>query len=258
MNLLDTIIAQKKREVAKRKKAFPVKTLESGRYFERKTRSLAKSILDTRKTGIIAEFKRKSPSRGWINGCDSVESVTQGYTAFGASGISILTDYTFFGGSLDDLLAARDNDLPLLRKEFIIDAYQVIEAKAFGADAILLIASCLDRKSIREFTNLAGSLGMEVLLEIHDEEELDAILPGIGLVGVNNRNLKTFETDLEQGVRLVSMLGDDVVKVAESGIGSVEDLLYLRRQGFQGFLIGEYFMRQQNPAQAFKDFSYAL
>ena len=258
MNILEKIIAYKHKEVARRKKAFPLATLESGRYFSRTPLSLARSILDSRKTGIIAEYKRKSPSKGVINDRDSVEAVTRGYMAYGASGISILTDHRFFGGSPDDLLAARDNDLPLLRKEFVIDEYQVIEAKAFGADAILLIAACLPKEDVIKLSGLAGSLGMEVLLEIHNAAELDHICDGISLVGINSRDLKTFAVNMENAVKLVDQIDNRFVKIAESGINSVSDVQYLRSHGFQGFLIGEYFMRQERPVQAFKEFSYAL
>ncbi|HET7899479.1 MAG TPA: indole-3-glycerol phosphate synthase TrpC, partial [Flavisolibacter sp.] len=175
MNILETIIEYKKGEVAQRKKEWPVAVLEKERFFQRETFSLKKSLLDQRKTGIIAEFKRKSPSKGTINNRDSVEAVTKAYFGYGASGISILTDYEFFGGSLDDLVAARDNGLPLLRKDFMIDEYQLIEAKAFGADVILLIAACLSPQEVKTLSTAAKGLGLEVLLELHDETELDHI-----------------------------------------------------------------------------------
>ena len=258
MNLLQNIIAEKRKEVDEKKLSTPAKQLEKGRFFQREPLSLKSCVLDDRKTGVIAEFKRKSPTKGVINNRHSVEAVTRAYMGYGASGISILTDYHFFGGSLDDLVAARDNDLPLLRKDFIIDEYQVLEAKAYGADAVLLIAACLQVEEVKTLSRIARNNGMEVLLEIHGEEELDHLVEGIDLVGINNRNLKTFEVNLEQGVKLVSQLGDDKVKIAESGINSVADVHYLKAHGFDGFLIGEYFMRQEDPAFAFKEFSYAL
>ena len=258
MNILETIVAHKRKELEQRKAEVSTAELEQGRYFNRNTLSLKRSIMNPSKTGIIAEYKRKSPSKGIINNRDSVEAVTNAYTAFGASGISILTDYQFFGGSLDDLISARDNGVPLLRKDFMIDEYQLYEAKAFGADVILLIAACLSPEEVKQLAGKAKSLGLEILLELHDESELAHIHPDIDLVGVNNRNLKNFEVDLEHSVRLSEQIGDDFVKVAESGINDVKNIQYLKQYGFKGFLIGEYFMKQKSPAEAFKNFSYAL
>lgn len=258
MNILDEIIAFKKKEVEERKREISISELEKGRFFKRNTLSLKGSILSPRKTGIIAEYKRASPSKGVINNKDSVEAVTKAYAGFGASGISVLTDYKFFGGSLDDLLAARDNDIPLLRKEFIVDEYQIVEAKAYGADAILLIAACLSPQEVKTMANIAKDLGLEVLLELHEESELQHINEQIDLVGVNNRNLKTFDVSLEHSVRLSQKIGTGFVKVAESGINDVKNIHYLRQHGFKGFLIGEHFMRQKNPMEAFKNFTYEL
>ncbi|HVF82130.1 MAG TPA: indole-3-glycerol phosphate synthase TrpC [Flavisolibacter sp.] len=258
MNILETIIAHKKEEVAKRKGDVPVAELERGRYFNRTTSSLRKFILNERKTGIIAEFKRRSPSKGIINNRDSVEAVTKAYYGYGASGISILTDHKFFGGSLDDLLSARDSELPLLRKDFTIDEYQVVEARAFGADVILLIAACLTPQEVKNLSVAAHNLELEVLLELHDETELDHICDSIDMVGVNNRNLKNFEVDLEHSVRLAQKIDDRFIKVAESGINDVANIHYLKQHGFKGFLIGEHFMKQDNPMQAFKNFTYEL
>lgn len=258
MNILETIIEHKKGEVAQRKKDWPTAVLEKERFFNRPTLSLKKSLLDTSKTGIIAEYKRKSPSKGVINNRDSVEAVTKAYFGYGASGISILTDHHFFGGSLDDLVAARDNSLPLLRKDFTIDEYQLLEAKAFGADVILLIAACLTPEQVKRLSLAAKNLGLEVLLELHDETELDHICDSVDLVGVNNRNLKTFEVDLEHSVRLANRIDDGFIKVAESGINDIKNIQYLKKHGFHGFLIGEYFMKQASPMMAFKEFSYQL
>lgn len=258
MNILEEIIAYKKDEVEQRKRQTPVRELERGPYFSRPVRSLKQSVLDPAKTGIIAEFKRRSPSKGIINSQDSVESITRFYTAYGASGISVLTDQKFFGGSLDDLLAARENSIPILRKDFMIEEYQVIEAKAFGADVILLIAACLSTMQVKSLAATAGNLGLEVLLEIHDEAELDHIQPGVDLVGVNNRNLKNFSVDLEHSVKLAGKIGHGYIKIAESGIQGVQDIHYLKEHGFNGFLIGEYFMKQENPGLAFKNFTHAL
>jgi indole-3-glycerol phosphate synthase len=258
MNILEKIIAQKKTEVAQRKKERPISNLEKERFFSRQTLSLKASLLDEKKTGIIAEYKRKSPSKGIINDRDSVEAVTRAYFGYGASGISILTDLEFFGGSLDDLMAARDNTIPLLRKDFMIDEYQLVEAKAFGADVILLIAACLTQQEVKSLSMAAKDLGLEVLLELHDQTELEHICDTVDMVGVNNRNLKTFEVDLEHSVRLAQQIDDRFIKVAESGINDVANINYLKQYGFRGFLIGEYFMRQTSPMMAFKDFTYQL
>lgn len=258
MNILEKIIAHKREEVAERKKEVDVRTLEQGRFFERPTYSLKQFISDPEKTGIIAEYKRKSPSKGIINNRDSVEFVTRMYAAYGASGISVLTDYNFFGGSLDDLVAARDNDVPLLRKEFMVDEYQIVEAKAFGADVILLIAACLSPNEVKDLATAARKLNLEVLLELHDESELGHICNEVDLVGVNNRNLKNFEVDLEHSVRMAEKIGDGFIKIAESGINDVKNIRYLKEHGFKGFLIGEYFMKQEDPGKAFKEFTYSL
>jgi indole-3-glycerol phosphate synthase len=258
MNILETIIENKKGEVAQRKKDWPVAVLEKERFFNRQPFSLKKFLLNERKTGIIAEYKRQSPSKGIINNRDSVEAVSKAYFGYGASGISILTDHRFFGGSLDDLVAARDNSLPLLRKDFMIDEYQVIEAKAFGADVILLIAACLTPEEVKTLSVAAKNLGLEVLLELHDASELEHICDTVDLVGVNNRNLKNFEVDLEHSVRLAQQIDDQFIKVAESGINDVKNIHYLKQYGFRGFLIGEYFMKQPSPMMAFKEFTYQL
>lgn len=258
MNILEEIIAYKRKEVEHRKQDVPVADLEQGRFFNRETLSLKEFLVKPRKTGIIAEFKRRSPSKGIINNKDSVEAVTKAYAAYGASGISVLTDHHFFGGSLDDLISARDNGVPLLRKDFMIDEYQLIEAKAYGADVILLIAACLSPAEVKQLAASAKKLNLEVLLEIHTESELTHICSDVDLVGVNNRNLKTFEVDLEHSVQLAEKIDDSFLKVAESGINDVKDIHYLQQHGFKGFLIGEYFMKQKSPAKAFKDFSYML
>lgn len=258
MNILETIIEHKRGEVARRKLDWPVAQLEKERFFNRQTLSLKESLLNERKTGIIAEYKRKSPSKGIINNKDSVEAVTKAYNGYGASGISILTDRDFFGGSLDDLVAARDNSIPLLRKDFMIDEYQLVEAKAFGADVILLIAACLSPLEVKTLSASAQNLGLEVLLELHDESELEHICDTVDLVGVNNRNLKDFAVDLEHSVRLAQKIDDKFIKVAESGINDVKNIHYLKQFGFKGFLIGEHFMKQASPMAAFKEFSYQV
>jgi indole-3-glycerol phosphate synthase len=259
ITILDEIIAGKKKEIASCKELFPANELKEIPLFNRETLSLKKSVLDPHKTGIIAEFKRKSPSKGMINDHAFVDDVTQGYAAAGASGLSILTDFNFFGGSIDDLLIARQiNQIPILRKEFIIDEYQLIEAKAHGADAILLIAACLTAKDIARLFQFAHNLGLEVLLEIHDQEELEKIGNSADLIGINNRNLKTFEVNLEHSKSLIKQLPGDLPKIAESGISSPETIADLKQHGFDGFLIGENFMKTSNPGRAFNDFVNAI
>jgi len=255
MNILDTIIAHKKIEVAKAKGIQSIKSLEKTSYFSASKISLKEYVLKNDKSGIIAEFKRKSPSKGIINETATVEKVTTGYMNAGASALSVLTDTNFFGGTNDDVLAARKvNDIPILRKDFTIDEYQIIEAKAIGANAILLIAAVLTKAEIKQFTTLAHNLGLEVLLEIHTNEELDKYISEISVVGINNRNLKTFEVDFDNAIRLAKSLPMDTVKIAESGISDYKNIDYLRTQGFDGFLIGENFMKTENPGHACKEF----
>lgn len=254
MNILDTIIAHKRVEVAKRKQETSIAELEKGKFFAEETLSLKKFLLDKNKTGIIAEFKRRSPSKGMINDKATVEEVTRAYAEYGASGISILTDQEFFGGSLDDLLAATINEVPLLRKDFMIDEYQLVEAKACGADVILLIAACLSVAEVKQMAATAKSLGLEVLLEVHNEEELEHICEQVDLVGVNNRNLKTFEVSIDISLDLINRIPGEKPAIAESGISDVDTIVTLRQAGFKGFLIGENFMKQSSPSIAFADF----
>lgn len=254
MNILDTIIAQKRIEVEEAKSKHSITELEHRPYFNKETLSLKDHLLDEGRTGIIAEFKRRSPSKGVINDKARVEDITTAYAQYGASGLSVLTDTSFFGGSMDDLVAARVNTVPLLRKDFMVDEYQLLEAKAFGADAILLIAACLTPQEVKSLAQSAKSLGLEVLLELHDDSELEHVCADVDLVGVNNRNLKNFAVDLEHSVRLAEQIGDEFVKVAESGISEVKNIHYLKGFGFRGFLIGEHFMRQADPGTAFKNF----
>lgn len=254
MNILDKIILDKKREVELKKALIPVSQLEISALFGARTQSLSKNLRNNL-IGIIAEHKRRSPSKSIINNSFSVEEVVIGYQNGGASGISVLTDGKYFGGSLDDLLLAKaSTNIPLLRKEFIIDEYQILEAKSFGADTILLIAAVLDRTEIKQLSEFAQSLGLEVLLEVHDREELDkSIMPSIDMIGVNNRNLKTFEVTIEYSKELAFHIPDEFVKVSESGIDSTESILELQQYGYQGFLIGEHFMKTENPGKAAKE-----
>lgn len=254
MNILDTIIAQKRIEVAERQAIRSLEDLQKMPLFSRPTRSLKQSLLDPSKTGIIAEYKRKSPSKGIINATATVEAVTAAYTANGASGLSVLTDEPFFGGTLQDLVAARVNEVPILRKDFMISEYQLTEARAFGADVILLIAACLSPEEVRQLAVKAKELDLEVLLEIHNEAELEHICPEVDLVGINNRNLKDFEVDINKSLKLLNMLPTNKPAVAESGIHSVDTIVTLQQAGFKGFLIGERFMKAADPSIAFADF----
>lgn len=259
MNILDKITLDKRKEVALRKGLIPISQLEQSVLFERQTISLAKNLKNS-KSGIIAEHKRRSPSKSVINNSLSVQDVAQGYENAGVCGMSVLTDGKYFGGSLDDLLTARAScNLPLLRKEFIIDEYQILEAKAYGADVILLIASILTRNEIKQFSEFAKRLDLDVLLEVHNEEELHkSIMPSLDMLGVNNRNLKTFEVSLETSKNLSSIIPDDFVKVSESGISTVEAIKELQPYGYQGFLIGENFMKTDNPGESAKEFIKGL
>ena len=256
MTILDQILEHKRKEVEERKSLYPVKLLQQSIYFPTSCVSLKKYLLREDKSGIIAEIKRKSPSKGVINPHVSVERTSIGYMQAGASALSILTDKQFFGGSNDDLTTARKfNFCPILRKDFIIDEYQIIEAKSIGADAILLIAAALEPKKLKELCAFAHSLGLEVLMEVHDDVELSNNLEaGADLIGVNNRNLKTFELSVETSKRLSKLIPDSVVKVSESGIESPEEILNLKDYGFRGFLIGQTFMQNSRPERAAMDF----
>ncbi|MCP1997372.1 indole-3-glycerol phosphate synthase TrpC [Flavobacterium sp. HSC-61S13] len=250
MKILETIKQQKIIEVRERRSLYPIKLLEQSRYFETACVSLKGYIHSEKHQGIIAEFKRKSPSKGNINVYADVEKISLGYMQAGASALSVLTDETFFGAKKQDLPTARKlNYCPILRKDFIIDEYQLIESKAMGADTILLIAKILTPAQIAQFTTLAHQLGMEVLLEIHTETEiLDNIHTHADLVGINNRNLNSFEVDVENSIRLAGLLPEGVVKIAESGLESAAVIKTLKNNGFSGFLIGEYFMKTADPA----------
>jgi indole-3-glycerol phosphate synthase len=254
MNILDTIIEYKKGEVKSKKEKVKIADLERSNFFGRKTFSIKDFLLDENKTGIIAEFKRKSPSKGIINDKADVVSVTKGYADNGASCLSVLTDEHFFGGSDNDLIKARINHIPILRKEFIVDEYQIIEAKSIGADLILLIAACLTPKEVKQLASFAKQLGLGVLLELHDEEELAHICDETDLVGINNRNLKTFVVDIERSLRMAEQIPAGKIKVAESGISSVENITVFKENGFNGFLIGENFMKEADPTIAFARF----
>ncbi len=256
MNILDKIVARKIEEIASAKAKKTIKDLEKSLGFNRETYSLKDFLTDPSKTGIIAEFKRKSPSKGIINDKVSVEEVTKGYAAAGASSLSVLTDHDFFMGHEDDLIAARTvNEIPILRKDFMIDEYQIIEAKALGADIILLIAACLTPKELLNFAKLAKSLGLSTLLEVHNREELDRSLnPYLDVIGVNNRNLKDFTVSIETSISLAEIIPTEFLKISESAISNPETIKMLKKVGFDGFLIGENFMKTDNPGEAMQEF----
>lgn len=256
MDILEKIIAHKKAEIEPFKKLSPVSRFEREGFFrDVRTRSLVHHLLLPQGTGIIAEFKRKSPSKGWFKTRElEVEPVVTAYNK-AAAGISVLTDNEFFGGDLDDLIQTKVvTDIPVLRKDFIVDPWQIAEARAFGADVILLIAACLTPAQVKEYAAYASSIGLESILEIHNEEELGHICEEVSMVGVNNRNLKTFEVDIQTSLQLRKYIPAGKPAIAESGITSVETIVSLKQAGFLGFLIGENFMKTETPAIAFADF----
>jgi len=258
MNILDTIVAKKKIEVANNKRSKNTSALEKEILFKKDTKSFKDFLLRKDKTGIIAEFKTKSPSKGIINDVSSVEEFTADYAKYGSSAISVLTDEEFFGGTINDLLKATVVDIPVLRKDFIVDEYQLIESKAYGADIILLIAACLTKKEVKSLATIAKNIGLNVLLEIHTEAELEHICDEVDVTGINNRDLKTFKVDLNHSIELCRKIPADMIKISESGIDDVKTIMYLKENGFSGFLMGEKFMKESNPGNAFRDFVSAI
>jgi len=255
MSILDQIVSYKRDEINERKRLYPLELLRKSVFYASPCVSLAHYVQRPDKSGIIAEFKRRSPSKGIINNHAEVEKTSIGYMQAGASALSVLTDSHFFGGSNKDLEIARKfNYCPVLRKDFIIDEYQLFEAKSIGADAVLLLASVLSKDEIARFTRIVHELGMEVLLEFYGEDELDKYDDKVDLVGINNRNLKSFEVDFDHAVRMAAKLPERAVKIAESGIRHAEDILMLKKSGFDGFLIGELFMREVSPEAACRKF----
>lgn len=254
-NILEQIVQDKRKEVAAREQLFPASYWEKSPLFQRQAFSL-KETLSTSGPQIIAEHKRRSPSKAVINQKVQVPEVVQGYERAGVSALSVLTEGPYFGGSLDDLVYARYCcRLPILRKDFFVDPYQITEAKAHGADAILLIAAVLDRGQIKKLSEHAHQLGMEVLLEVHNAEELDkSLMPGLDCIGVNNRNLKTFEVSLETSYSLKAMIPASAVAVSESGLQDLSDIQQLHQAGFEGFLMGERFMKENDPGKAAQSF----
>jgi indole-3-glycerol phosphate synthase len=257
MTILDKIIAFKKTEIAKIKAEVPVKKLVESPNFGREVFSLKKSLLEVGSTGIIAEFKRQSPSKGILNDTATIAEVTNGYLDANVAAQSILTDTSFFGGTMADLMEARviNQQKPILRKDFIVDGFQIVEAKAIGADVILLIASCLTSEELKNYGNLAADIGLEVLYEVHTQADLDRINDlDHKIIGINNRNLKTFEVDLENSMKLADQIPDTCIKISESGISDPRIITGLKEYGFQGFLIGESFMKEENPGAACQEF----
>ncbi|MEL6867565.1 MAG: indole-3-glycerol phosphate synthase TrpC, partial [Bacteroidota bacterium] len=223
MDILTKIVAHKKEEIARRKALYPIPLLEQSIYFNTPAVSLKTYICRKDKSGIIAEFKRRSPSKGNINPYAKVEEVSIAYMQAGASALSVLTDEQFFGGRNEDLTEARKfNFCPILRKEFIIDEYQLVEARSIGADAVLLIAECLDKASVKALAKEAKRLGMEVLLEVHSLEQLDKLNEFVDIVGVNNRNLKDFTVSINNSLELAKAIPSDFVRISESGISDPE------------------------------------
>lgn len=257
-DILSEIIANKRFEVDLQKQTISLEQLQEGIGDIPMARSM-KQALSSSSSGIIAEFKRRSPSKGWIKQDACPEEIVPSYVAAGASALSILTDEKFFGGSLKDIRTVRPLvDIPILRKDFIIDEYQLYQAKIVGADAVLLIAAALEKDKCQQLTEQAHVLGLEVLLEIHSTEELSYINKEVDMVGINNRNLGTFITDIENSFRLAGQLPQDTVLVSESGISNPEVVKQLQANGFRGFLIGETFMKTPQPGETLQSFIQSI
>jgi len=256
-NILEKIVEKKREEIARQKEATSDKHLIM--MIEDKPCVSFKEALCKSDTGIIAEFKRRSPSKGWIFEEARADVIVPDYEAKGATAVSVLTDQPFFGGSLNDLKTVRSMvGLPLLRKDFIIDEYQLLQAKAFGADVVLLIASALTVAQTKELATAAKSLGLEVLLEIHTESELEYLMDEVDVVGINNRNLSTFVTDVQASFALGALIPNNFVKISESGISDPKVVMQLREAGFKGFLMGENFMKTDHTGKALGEFIYQL
>lgn len=261
MNILDTIVEHKRKEVAYTRSIITESDLQQTEAFKKPCYSLKKTLTATGSSGIIAEFKRKSPSKGWINKDQLVIPTIRGYQVAGAAGVSILTDAEFFGGGLEDVIAVRTEEqfsIPVLRKDFIIDEFQVLQTKSLGADVMLLIAAILTIDEVYKLASKAKALGLEVLLEIHSSNEIGHINEYIDFVGVNNRNLKTFEVDIQKSLELAPLIPNDKIMISESGINHAKDVILLKEHGFKGFLVGDRFMREKDPMRACEDFIKSL
>jgi len=258
-NILAEIIAKRKQTVARLKQHIPVQAWEMMPGFLKKTKSLRKILEAGTSTGIIAEFKRASPSKGIINDHADVPDVTAAYEFHGAAALSVLTEPLFFNGNNDDLMnAAITATIPVLRKDFIFDKYQVTESKALGADVILLIAACLKPGDVKDLAIFAKQLNLEVILEIHSEAELGHICSEVDMVGVNNRDLKTFSLDINRSIELGKKIPAGKIKIAESGIEDAQTIRLFKEAGFSGFLMGGKFMSSANPGAAFEQFVQKL
>lgn len=258
-NILEQIVEKRKETVAQLKSIVPIEAWEMMPFYDRACLSLKANLLNESFTGIIAEFKRASPSKGVINADADIFDVVLDYQVNGAAAISVLTEPVYFNGTNDDLMDTRNLiDIPLLRKDFIFDEYQIAESKAFGADVILLIAACLSAGEVKRLATFANNIGLEVLLELHDETELEHICDATTLIGINNRNLKTFEVDIERSLRMAEKIPGDKIKIAESGIDDVETIKVFKDAGFKGFLMGEHFMKEKDPGAAFEQFVQKL
>ena len=255
-SILDQIMANRRQEVDLQKQKIPLLELKASIDLSISRNSLSDRLLLKESSGIIAEFKRRSPSKGIINGRVLPEIVTKGYAEAGVSGISVLTDSVYFGGSTSDFQVARiaNPRTPMLRKDFMVDEYQIFESRLMNADVILLIAAVLEKSEISRFTSIAHDLGMEVLLELHDESEIQKIDDKVDMIGINNRNLKDFKVDLDRSLQLLDKLPAEAIKISESGLSDPETVDYLRSRGFQGFLMGENFMKTEDPSLACIDF----
>ena len=253
MSILREIVLNKRKEIDFLKKNRPISKIEKSQYFNREVISLKKSLIE--KSGIISEFKRKSPSKPNINLDAEVITITRGYELSNSSGISILTDSKYFGGSNEDITSVRSEiNIPILRKDFILDEYQIIESKSLGADVILLIAASLSKEDVKNLSRFAKTFDLQVILEIHSEDELSYLCDSIDVVGVNNRNLKNFETDINNSINIAGMIPSSFLKISESGISTSKEILRLKEYGFDGFLIGENFMKKEDPVFACNDF----
>jgi indole-3-glycerol phosphate synthase len=252
MSILKEILDHKSQEVKVQRAKVSEKSLEDRLYFKKPIVSMKVHLKSLDKIGIISEIKRSSPSEGSINSNIDVEHLSKGYIEAGASALSVLSDYKYFGGTLDDVLTARKfNDCPILRKEFIVDEYQLLEARSVGADCILLIAAALSEKRCNELADFAKSIGLEVLLEVHNKQEIDShISASVDVVGVNNRNLHNFTTSIQTSIELSEYIPNEFVKISESGITSAEHIVELKKHGFEGFLIGTHFMNHKQPNEA--------
>jgi len=250
-DILNEIITHKKREVARLKEEHPLSMLEQRLSTESVPFYSLKTALEKSSTGIIAEFKRRSPSKGWINRSAEATTVVQAYELAGAAALSVLTDEPYFGGTLTDLRAATKSvSIPVMRKEFIVDEYQIYDAKLSGASAILLKDAAITKEESKRFTELAGELHLEVLLELHDERETEYITEHNRLIGINNRNLGSFVTDIQKSFRMIDLLPREALLISESGISDPQVVRELRDAGYRGFLIGENFMKSDDPGES--------